>query len=127
MSDPFAFSSSKMTLIGLGISESGYILYRLFINSQLLTETNVIKVMDFNGIQCFYANANSLPNKLGELMTRHWFLLKLDCLQCFWNVLLLLLDLYHPPVSGGPFTRYLYFIDWLFSSNTSILFLFTHD
>jgi hypothetical protein len=26
--------------------------------------------MDFNGIQCFYTNADSLPNKLGELMTR---------------------------------------------------------
>jgi hypothetical protein len=27
-------------------------------------------VIDFNGIQCFYTNADSLPNKLGELMTR---------------------------------------------------------
>ena len=26
--------------------------------------------MDFNGLQCFYTNADSLPNKLGELMTR---------------------------------------------------------
>jgi hypothetical protein len=26
--------------------------------------------MDFNGIQCFYSNADSLPNKLSELMTR---------------------------------------------------------
>jgi hypothetical protein len=26
--------------------------------------------MDFNGIQCFYTNADSLPNKLGELMSR---------------------------------------------------------
>jgi hypothetical protein len=26
--------------------------------------------MDFNDIQCFYTNADSLPNKLGELMTR---------------------------------------------------------
>jgi hypothetical protein len=42
----------------------------LLINSQVLTETNVNKVMDFNGIQCFYTNADSLPNKLGELMTR---------------------------------------------------------
>ena len=40
------------------------------VNSQVLTETNVIKVMDFNGIQCFYTNADSLPNKLSELMTR---------------------------------------------------------
>ena len=40
------------------------------VNSQVLTETNVIKVMDFNGIQCFYTNADSLSNKLGELMTR---------------------------------------------------------
>ena len=40
------------------------------VNSQVLTETNVNKVMDFNGIQCFYTNADSLPNKLGELMTR---------------------------------------------------------
>ena len=40
------------------------------VNSQVLTETNVNKVMDFNGLQCFYTNADSLPNKLGELMTR---------------------------------------------------------
>jgi hypothetical protein len=26
--------------------------------------------MDFNGLQCFNTNADSLPNKLGELMTR---------------------------------------------------------
>jgi exonuclease III len=26
--------------------------------------------MDFNGLQCFYTNADSLPNKLGELITR---------------------------------------------------------
>jgi hypothetical protein len=26
--------------------------------------------MDFNGIECFYTNADSLPNNLGELMTR---------------------------------------------------------
>ena len=26
--------------------------------------------MDFNGLQCFYTNADSLPNRLGELMTR---------------------------------------------------------
>jgi len=26
--------------------------------------------MDFNGIQCFYTNADSLSNNLGELMTR---------------------------------------------------------
>jgi hypothetical protein len=30
------------------------------VNSQVLTETNVNKVMDFNGIQCFYTNADSL-------------------------------------------------------------------
>jgi hypothetical protein len=30
--------------------------FTLNVNSQVLTETNVIKVMDFNGIQCFYAN-----------------------------------------------------------------------
>ena len=40
------------------------------VNSQVLTETNVNKVMDFNGIECFYTNADSLPNKLGELITR---------------------------------------------------------
>jgi hypothetical protein len=27
-------------------------------------------VMDFNGLQCYYTNADSLPNKLGELKTR---------------------------------------------------------
>jgi len=26
--------------------------------------------MDFNGLQCYYTNADSLPNKLGELKTR---------------------------------------------------------
>ena len=26
--------------------------------------------MDFNGLQCFNTNADSLPNKLGELITR---------------------------------------------------------
>ena len=26
--------------------------------------------MDFNGIECLYTNADSLPNNLGELMTR---------------------------------------------------------
>ena len=40
------------------------------VNSQVLTETNVNKVMDFNGIECFYTNADSLPSKLGELITR---------------------------------------------------------
>ena len=40
------------------------------VNSQVLTETNVNKVMDFNGLQCFYTNVESLSNKLGELMTR---------------------------------------------------------
>ena len=33
----------------------------------------------------------------------HWFLLKLDYLHCFWGILLLFLDFYHPPVSGGSF------------------------
>ena len=41
------------------------------VNSQVLTETRYVnKVMDFNGIQCLYTNADSLSNKLGELMTR---------------------------------------------------------
>jgi hypothetical protein len=36
----------------------------------VFNEYNVNMVMDFNGIQCYYTNADSLPNKLGELKTR---------------------------------------------------------
>ena len=36
----------------------------------VFNEYNVNMVMDFNGLQCYYTNADSLPNKLGELKTR---------------------------------------------------------
>ena len=59
----------------------------------VFNEYNVNMVMDFNGLQCYYTNADSLPNKLGELKTRILFVIYInDMPECVDSTIYLFAD-----------------------------------